>query len=122
MTEQTVDVEIVQEEDNPDEDVKANPNKEYVMEEGEKRNLGVKKVSVNEKEDVEEEKFKVIIKGDLKGDTNKKNDEEDAITTDLALPLPIETAGDNASKRHVTGETTRIIRSKTNLRITLILK
>ena len=62
----------------------------------------------------------MIIKADLKGDATKKNDEEDAITPDLALP--IETAGDNASKRHVTGETTRIIRSKTNLRITLILK
>ena len=44
MTEQTVDVEIVQKEDNPEEEVKANPNKEYVMEEDEKRNLGVKKV------------------------------------------------------------------------------
>ena len=44
MTEQTVDVEIVQKEDNPEEEVKALPNKEYVMEEDEKRNLGVKKV------------------------------------------------------------------------------
>ena len=61
--------------------------------------------------------FKLIKKADLKGDATKKNDEEDAISTDLALP--IETAGDYVSK---TGETTRIIRTKTNLRTTLILK
>ena len=42
----------------------------------------------------------------FKGDAIKKNNEEDAITPDLALP--IETAGDNVSK---TGETTRIINS-----------
>ena len=61
--------------------------------------------------------FKLIKKADQKSDATQKNDEEDVITTDLVLP--IETDGDNVSKN---SETTRIIRTKTNLRTTLILK